>query len=329
MTLPKIGTQKTGSQQTGSQQTGSRTIGRGTAATAAGVGMGAAGMVCVGGSVAVSGVLADAPLFTTQALRYAVACLLLLGAARLTGRRITAPRGTEWLWLLGVVVAGLVLFNLALVRGSAHAEPAVLGGAVACVPVVLALVGPLLDGRRPAPAAVAAAAVVTAGAVLVQGHGRSDLVGLGWSVVVLLCEVAFTLLAVPVLRRLGAWGVSVHSCWLAAVLLAVLGLGTEGPSAVATLHASHLLAAAYLAVFVTALAFVLWYSAVGRLGSARAGLLTGVAPVAAAAGGVLLGSSVPGPGVWAGTALVAAGLVIGVGTRPKEIANTGPNRHDG
>jgi drug/metabolite transporter (DMT)-like permease len=290
--------------------------------------MGAMGMVCVGGSVAVSGVLADAPLFTTQAIRYAGACLLLLGAAWLTGRRITAPRGIEWLWLLGVVVAGLVLFNVALVRGSAHAEPAVLGVAVACVPVVLALVGPLLDGRRPAPAAVAAAVVVTVGAVLVQGGGRSDLVGLGWSVVVLLCEVAFTLLAVPVLRRLGPWGVSVHTCWLAAVLLAVLGLGTEGPAAVTTLHVSHLLAAAYLAVFVTALAFVLWYSAVGRLGPARAGLLTGVAPVAAAAGGVLLGSPIPGPGVWAGTALVAVGLVIGVGTSPKDIANTRPNRHN-
>jgi drug/metabolite transporter (DMT)-like permease len=273
-------------------------------------------------------VLADAPLFTTQAIRYAGACLLLLGAAWLTGRQITAPRGAEWLWLLGVVVAGLVLFNVALVRGSAHAEPAVLGVAVACVPVVLALVGPLLDGRRPAAAAVAAAVVVTVGAVLVQGGGRSDLVGLGWSVVVLLCEVAFTLLAVPVLRRLGPWGVSVHTCWLAAVLLAVLGLGTEGPAAVTTLHVSHLLAAAYLAVFVTALAFVLWYSAVGRLGPARAGLLTGVAPVAAAAGGVLLGSPIPGPGVWAGTALVAVGLVIGVGTSPKDVANTRPNRHN-
>ncbi len=40
-------------------------------------------MVFVGGSVAVSGVLADAPLFTVQALRYAVACLLLLAYARL------------------------------------------------------------------------------------------------------------------------------------------------------------------------------------------------------------------------------------------------------
>jgi drug/metabolite transporter (DMT)-like permease len=158
--------------------------------------------------------------------------------------------------------------------------------------------------------------------MLVQGGGRSDLAGVGWAAVVLLCEVGFTLLAVPVLRRHGPWGVSVHTCGLAGALLAVLRLVTEGPAAVSALRAPHLLAVAYLAVVVTAVAFVLWYSAVGRLGSARAGLLTGVAPIAAAAAGVLLGSPVPGPGVWAGTALVAVGLGVGVGGTPGPRVNT-------
>jgi drug/metabolite transporter (DMT)-like permease len=286
------------------------------------------GMVCVGSSVAVSGVLADAPLFTAQALRYAVACVLLLAIARVAGHRVHHPRGTEWLWLLGVAATGMVLFNVALVRGAAHAEPAALGVAVACTPVVLALVGPLLEGGRPTRAAVGAAVVVTAGAVLVQGGGRTDLPGLGWAAVVLVCEVAFTLLAVPVLGRHGAWGVSVHTCWIAAAQLTVLGALTEGPAAVTELRLPHVLAMAHLAVVVTALAFVLWYSAVGRIGSARAGLLTGVAPVAAAAVGVLLGSALPGPGVWAGIALVAAGLVVGLRSarRPGRARSISPDR---
>ena len=41
-------------------------------------------MACVGGSVAVSGTLAAAPLMTTQAIRYAVAIALFLAVARLT-----------------------------------------------------------------------------------------------------------------------------------------------------------------------------------------------------------------------------------------------------
>ena len=273
---------------------------------------GAVAMAFVGGSVAVSGLLTDADLATAQALRYAVACGLLLVLARLSGQRLLRPRGAEWLWLSGVAGTGLVLFNVALVRGAAHAEPAVLGVAVACVPVVLAVVGPALDGRRPRPVVLAAAVVVTCGAVLVQGLGRADATGLAWAVVVLGCEAAFTLLAVPVLGRHGPWGVSVHTTWLAAVAFAVLAAGTEGPTAVTELRTQDLLATGYLAVAVTAVAFVLWYSSVARLGAGRAGLLTGIAPVAAAGTGVVLGGPTPALPVWVGIAVVTAGLVLGL-----------------
>ena len=163
-------------------------------------------MVCVGGSVAVSKTLAGAPVFTAEAVRYGAACLLLVGLARLTGRRLSRPRGAEWLWLSGIAVTGLVVFNLALVEGSGHAEPAVLGVAVACVPALLAVIGPLLEGTRPRSSMVAAALVVTCGAGLVQGLGRTDAIGVAWAATVFGCEAAFTLLALPVLSRHGRGG---------------------------------------------------------------------------------------------------------------------------
>jgi drug/metabolite transporter (DMT)-like permease len=285
------------------------------AGTPVGIAAGITAMAFVGGSVAVSSVLHDAQLFTAQALRYAVACLLLVGFARAAGRRLIWPRGTEWLWLFGVVVTGLVVFNVALVRGSEHAEPAVLGVAVACVPLLLAVIGPLLEGRRPRRTILVAAAVVTGGAALVQGLGRSDGTGLVWAAVVLICEASFTLLAVPVLHRHGPWGVSVHTTWLAVLFFVALGLFLEGPSAAWDLDGHDLLALAYLALALTAVGFVLWYSSVRRLGSGRAGLLTGVAPVAAGAMGVALGAPAPGVAVWVGIAIVAAGLVLGLPAR--------------
>jgi drug/metabolite transporter (DMT)-like permease len=269
-------------------------------------------MVCVGGSVAVSGVLASAPVLTVQALRYAVACLLLLLYARRTGARLVAPRGAEWGWLGGVVVTGMVVFNLALVHGARHAEPAVLGVAVACVPILLAVAGPVSQGARPLPRLVLAATVVTAGAALVQGLGRADRLGLGWAVVTFACEAGFTLLAMPILGRHGPLGVSVHSTWMAAAVFGVLGVGFEGPRAVFRLGAEDVLAGAYLAVAVTAVAFVLWYTCVSRLGAARAGLLTGIAPIAAAVTGVLLGGPMPRPMVWAGVLTVGCGLALGI-----------------
>jgi drug/metabolite transporter (DMT)-like permease len=269
-------------------------------------------MICVGGSVAVSSVLAGAPLLTAEAVRYAMACALLAVFARLTGHRVLLPRGAEWLWLSGIAATGLVVFNIALVQGSRHAEPAVLGVAVACVPSLLAVVGPLLEGSRPRAVVVAAGFVVTCGAVMVQGLGRSDAAGVAWAAVVFGCEAAFTLLAVPVLGRHGPWGVSVHSTWLAALIFAGLGLVREGPAAAWRLRGADWLAILFLAVAVTAVAFVLWYSSVGYLGPGRAGLLTGVAPAAAAVSGVLLGAPAPRPLVWAGIAVVVGGLALGL-----------------
>ncbi|GAA0560364.1 DMT family transporter [Paractinoplanes ferrugineus] len=273
---------------------------------------GAAGMVFVGASVAVSGALADAPVLTVQCLRYTLAALLLLGFARLSRRALIRPRGTEWLWLSGVVLTGMFVFNLALVFGARHAEPAVLGVAVACVPVLLAVAGPLLEGRPVAARLVLAAGVVTAGAALVQGFGRSDAIGLIWAVVTFAGEAGFTLLAVPVLGRHGPLGVSVHATWLAAALFGLAGLAVEGPRAVTRLRVDDLVAGGYLAVGVTALAFVLWYTCVERLGSGRAGLLTGLAPIAAAATGVVLGGPTPALLVWLGVGVVTAGMTLGL-----------------
>lgn len=275
------------------------------------------GMTLVGSSVTVSRTLVGAPLFTTQAVRYAAATVILLVMARLAGARLVWPRGREWLWLAGIAVTGLVLFNVAVVRGVDHAEPAVVAVAVACVPVVLGVVGPVLERRRPSRQVLWAAPVVMGGAVLVEGTGRTDAVGVAWAALALGCEAAFTLLAVPVLRRHSPWGVSVHAIWLAAVLLAVLGTAADGPSAVRELSGPQWAAAGYLALMVTAVAFVLWYSTVRAVGAGRAGLLTGIAPLAAAVVGAVSGSGVPRPSVWLGIAVLIAGLVAGL--RPRGV----------
>ena len=132
---------------------------------------------------------------------------------------------------------------------------------------------------------------------------------------VLACEAGFTLFAVPLLVRHGPWEISVHSTWIGAVAFLVLALAAEGPAEVWDLEGRHWAAMGYLAVLVTALAFVLWYSALRSLGPGRAGLLTGVAPVSAVMVGVLLGGATPGVAVWVGVATVAAGLAIGLDPR--------------
>ena len=76
-------------------------------------------MMCVGGSVAVSGELAGGPKLTAEALRYAMACLTPADpgpADRTVG--LVLPRGRDrGCGCVGMAASGLVLFNMALVAG--------------------------------------------------------------------------------------------------------------------------------------------------------------------------------------------------------------------
>jgi drug/metabolite transporter (DMT)-like permease len=290
-----------------------------------GAAYGVPAMALVGSSVAVSRTLTHAPLFIAQGLRYAAAIPVLLILAKRAHAPITPPRGGEWLWLAGLSATGLVLFNLAIVRGVAHAQPAAIAVAVACAPVLLGIAGPLLEGKPPRGQLLLAAAVVTAGSVLVEGAGQADPAGIGWAALALACEAAFTLLAVPVLARHGAWGVSLHSVWIGTVMLMGLSVITEGPAAITRLTATDWAAIGYLAVLVTAVAFILWYSAVVTLGAGPAGLLTGIAPVSAAVTGIVTASQAPRPLVWLGIVVIACGLAAGL--RSASPPETGAPRH--
>lgn len=276
----------------------------------------ALGMTAVGVGVAVSSGLVGYPVLTAQALRYGVAALLLTGIARRGGRRGPPLRASDRLRIWLVAASGMALFNIAILRAVTTGEPAAVATIVGCAPVVFAVVVPLLERRRPAPAVVAGACLVAAGAAVVEGVGRADTASIGWSVVALACEVAFTVLAAPVLRTISPVELSRRACWIATAMLGLAALVLDRAGALELPDGGELAAIAYLAMASTVGAFVLWYRGVQRLGAEKVGLLAGLMPVAAAFGGVLLGVE---PFRWqtlAGTTLVAAGLLLALARRP-------------
>jgi drug/metabolite transporter (DMT)-like permease len=104
---------------------------------------------------------------------------------------------------------------------------------------------------------------------------------------------------------------------MGAVMFTTLAGITEGPAAVTRLSAADLGAIAYLALLVTVAAFVLWYTTVAALGPGRVGLLTGIAPVAAALTGIATGGRAPSPLMWAGMGVVLTGLGAGLWSRSR------------
>ncbi|MEV4256806.1 DMT family transporter [Spirillospora sp. NPDC049652] len=228
------------------------------------------------------------------------------------GRGGVLPSPRDLVFLVALAATGLAAFNVCIVYATHDTSPATIGTVVATVPIVLALMGPLTAGRRPAVMTVLAACVVTAGAGLANGLGGGTVRGLLLSLGALGGEICFSLLAVPVLPRLGAIRTSAWSAALACPMLLVTGLITDGRHVLRTPTPAEFAGLLYLTVVVTCAAFLLWYDALGRMGADRAGLFAGMIPVSAVVTTMLLGIATPRPAEVAGAALVAAGVVLGL-----------------
>lgn len=279
-----------------------------------GAALAAVACVLVGGSFTANSILGDYPHAGGQALRYALACVLLLP---LLGRGGTAPlRGlgaVQWGRIALLSAVGMVGFNLAVLAAERTAEPAVPGVFVGCAPVVVAVLVPLLDGRRPTRPVLYGALLVAAGAFTVQGWGRTDAVGIAWSSGALVGEVGFAVLAVPVLRPLGPKLLSAAVCGVAAAESAAFALVLDGRAALRLPDATEAAALVWQAAVVTVIGFVCWYIGMQRIGAERATLFSGLIPVSAALTAPLVGAGAYGTAQALGSALVGAGVALGAG----------------
>jgi drug/metabolite transporter (DMT)-like permease len=278
----------------------------------------ATAMFLVGTLAAGSSVINDYPLYGGQVLRYALSATILFAVARAKGLGLVRLTPRQALLLLSLAATGLVLFNVCVIQATRHASPALVGTVVGTVPVVLALMGPLLVRSRPSWRVLVAAAVVVVGATVTSGLGGGSLTGLLYAVGALACEACFSLLAIPLLPRLGPVRVSAYTQALAVPVLLIVGVVTDGSGLLRMPTAAEAAALLYLATVVSAAAFLLWYDALPRLGADRAGLFAGLVPVGAIVTTVLLGLGTPTATELGGAALVIAGLAVGLtASRPR------------
>ncbi|MET8870176.1 DMT family transporter [Nonomuraea sp. NPDC004580] len=267
----------------------------------------AAAMFLVGTLAGVAGLIGAYPIYGGQAVRYLVAAVVLLVITRVLGLRFVRMTGREVLCLTGLALLGLVLFNVCVVESTRASGPALVGTVLGTVPLALALAG-----GRPAPRLLLGAAVVVTGATLATGLGSGTTESLLWALGALVGEISFSLLAIPLLPRLGAIRVSAYSTTLAVPMLALVGWVSEGPAMLRTPTMPEALGLGYLAIVVTVIAFFLWYRSLPKLGPGRAGLFAGLIPVAAIATGAVLGVATPTAYDLVGAGLVITGIMVGL-----------------
>jgi drug/metabolite transporter (DMT)-like permease len=151
-------------------------------------------MAAVGSSVAAVAALVAIQLRAGRfsAMDWRAGSLLHSPGGRLP--RITRGQAAS---LLALAATGLAGFNAFLIAAVREADAGSVGVIVGCVPVALALAGPVREGRAVQPRVVVAAIVVSVGAAIVQwAGGPMSRAGLIPSFGALGCEAAFTLLAV-------------------------------------------------------------------------------------------------------------------------------------
>ncbi|MEW2615475.1 DMT family transporter [Streptomyces sp. NPDC047880] len=284
------------------------------ATTTRGALLAALACVLVGGSFTANSVLGDFPYAGGQFLRYGLACLLLFPVAgRDAADRLRALAPRQWVRLALLAAVGMVGFNLAVIAAERTAEPAVPGVFVGCAPVAVAVLVPLLDGRRPQRSVLYGALLVAVGAFTVQGWGRTDGMGIAFSVCALAGEAGFAVLAVPVLRPLGPRLLSATVCAVAGAESAAVGLLADGAGWLRRPDGVETAALLWQAVVVTVVGFVCWYIGMQRIGAERATLFSGLIPVAAACTAPLVGTGSYGLAQAAGSALVGLGVAFGSG----------------
>jgi drug/metabolite transporter (DMT)-like permease len=262
-----------------------------------GTGLAAGSVVLVGGSVAVSSVLGGYPVLGGQGIRYLVAGLLVVAWARLRREPLPRPAPREWAWLAGLAVIGLAGCSVLLIEATRLADPASVGIVVGAAPLVIVIAAAIAAGNRPTGRVLLAAAVVAAGSVAAQLGGAT---GPAWSGTGLLLSIGAlggaagtSLMAAPVLPRLGALAVTIYACGLAGSLLlaaAAVASSAGRPPILRTPTATQLAALSYLTVAVTAVVFLAWYAAMKRLGVDRTGLFNGLIPIASLAAVALVGT---------------------------------------
>jgi len=285
-----------------------------------GAGLAAGSVLLVGGSVVASSLLKGYPVLGGQAVRYLAAGLLLAAWARLTRKPLPRPAGREWAWLAGLAAVGLAGCSVLMIQATQVADPASVGVIIGAAPLVIIIATAMAARHRPTRRVLLAAAVVTAGSAAAQLGGSTgptfSSAGLLWSAGALGGVVGTSLLAAPVLPRLGALAVTVYACGMAGILLlaaAAVARSAGGPPILRTPTATQLTALAYLTIAVTAMVFIAWYGAIERLGVDRTGLFNGLIPVTSLAAVALTGTGTITPFRFLGALAVLVGVILGLG----------------
>jgi drug/metabolite transporter (DMT)-like permease len=292
----------------------------------AGIALAAATLLWSGNFVAGRALRGDIDPAPLNLLRWSLCLVVFLpfvGARAWRARRVVAR---EWKLLVGLAATGIAAFHT-LVYLALASTPAVQALLMLSLTPAAILVGAaLLGGPRPSAPQWAGTLLSLVGAAVVLSRGEPAFLGtagLGigdlWMAVAVVLWAAYSLL----LQRRPAdlpGDVALAGSIVPALVMLLPWVVLAGAGAPLVVTSRLVAALAYIAVFASLVAFLLWSYGVARIGPERAGPYVHLMPVFGAVLAVpLLGEALL-PSQLAGAALVFAGVAL-VQRRPRGAAS--------
>lgn len=264
---------------------------------------------------AVNIVLKSMGIFTSVFLRFSCAALILVVLLLWRERRLPRFSPRELVLVVGLGLLGITLYNSLFTAGLALVEASRAALIVPTNPAFTALFAALLLGERLSPVRAVGVALCVLGALVVLARGElrsfADLDFGAGELILVLCIFmwsAYTLLGRVALSTLSPLALTACVMAAGALPLAVPAWYEHAPLAQVTWQGWA--AFAYLVVFGTVIPFLWFYEGVKALGAARASQFINLVPPLAVLESVLLLGESFTRALFAGAALVVAGLYL-------------------
>ncbi len=260
---------------------------------------------------------------TLTAARFIIAGMLFLGLLLINKKSWVQPTPRDWLRLIGMALTGVfgfpILMYLAL-RYTTATNAVLINASTPLVTVFLAAL--ILKERITKPLIVGSIFSI-AGVIIVISNGSLKL----------LAELRFNVGDVIVLINVGLWGMysilgrlvtrqmtsltaTAYSAWLALPLL-MGSAALEFQNEPTQVNLSVILAALYIGIFPSVIAFVAWNEGVRRVGPNQAMAFYNMLPLyGILLGVVLLGETLTWMHILGGALVVSGGLAVAFSEKP-------------
>ncbi len=220
----------------------------------------------------------------------------------------------DWLHLAVIGFVGHFCYQVCFIGGLARTSVANSSLILGLTPATVALAGVLLGQERVQRRHWMGLALSLAGLYLVVGRGAAvdptALAGDALTALAVLCWTAYTLMSQRLMERHSPLGVTGLSMALGAVPYAGFALPALRRTAWAAVSLGTWLALLGSAVLALCLAYLIWYTAVRLIGSARTALYSNLTPVVAMVVALLWLGEPVGWAKAAGAAAVLGGIAL-------------------